>query len=508
MKKLRWLTILMFVTAFIITGFQVYWLRDSYEREKRILEIRANVNFQEAIRQLQISRLKLREPDTSHHQKSRVLIEEDIPEIKQLGTRNTDKKEIITMVNVMHQKFKDSFKNPGFKSRIIISSDNNTVAYENDSLQTFDEKTAVKGNKLFNYLYGIDSLQDTLKLSEIINLYARTLKEKNLSVPFLITRKNTSTEIEETDLADVTLGFANPITYHLQLGNTFQFLIKKITLPILFSLFLVGVTILSFVLLYRNIVKQQQLAEIKNDLISNITHELKTPISTAGVAIEALKNFNAIDDPVRTKEYLDITSNELQRLSLLVDRVLKLSIFEKKKIELKKEKFDLKQLLEEVIETLKLQFEKNRATVSLHTQGSNFIIDADKMHITSVIYNLLDNAMKYSPDIPFVNIELISHTTFIEFKVADKGIGIEKEYQVKIFDKFFRVPTGDKHNTKGYGLGLSYVAQVLREHKGFIEVKSEPGKGSIFSVKLPYAEAPVIYYDNNRKIRKISFKLP
>ncbi|MBK7561482.1 MAG: hypothetical protein IPI68_08145 [Chitinophagaceae bacterium] len=126
------------------------------------------------------------------------------------------------------------------------------------------------------------------------------------------------------------MGFTNPITYRLELGNTFPYLIRRISLPILFSVILLGITILSFVLLYRNLLQQQKLALLKNEFISNITHELKTPIATVGVAIEALKNFKALDDPAKTKEYLDISQNELQRLSLLVDKVLKLSMFEKK----------------------------------------------------------------------------------------------------------------------------------------------------------------------------------
>src|SRR4029450_13258035 len=146
-----------------------------------------------------------------------------------------------------------------------------------------------------------------------------------------------------------TVVFVHPVTYHLEIGKSFSYLIKKITLPILFSIFLVGVTVLSFLLLYRNLLKQQRLAELKNDFISNITHELKTPISTVAVAIEALKNFNAMQNPERTKEYLDISANELQRLGLLVDKVLKLSMFEKKEVELKKEAFDMEELINEVL---------------------------------------------------------------------------------------------------------------------------------------------------------------
>jgi len=226
---------------------------------------------------------------------------------------------------------------------------------------------------------------------------------------------------------------------------------------------------------------------LKNEFISNITHELKTPIATVGVAIEALKNFNAIHDPERTREYLDISQNELQRLGLLVDKVLKLSMFEKKEMELKKEHFDCKQLTEEVMNSMRLQFEKYHAKVNLRTTGDNFIVEADKLHITSVIYNLLDNALKYSRENPVIDVLLKSNPDNIEFSVSDNGIGIPPAYKEKVFDKFFRVPTGDKHNIKGYGLGLSYVAEVIKRHQGNVQVESELGKGSTFTAKFPYA---------------------
>jgi two-component system, OmpR family, phosphate regulon sensor histidine kinase PhoR len=137
--------------------------------------------------------------------------------------------------------------------------------------------------------------------------------------------------------------------------------------------------------------------------------------------------------------------------------------------------------------SMKLQFDKLHAKVKLHTEGNNFVIDADKLHITSVIYNLLDNALKYSKENPVIDVQLASHPEYIEFSVRDNGIGIEPAYRDKIFDKFFRVPTGDKHNIKGYGLGLSYVAEVIRRHQGQVSVESEFGKGSTFTAKVPSA---------------------
>jgi two-component system phosphate regulon sensor histidine kinase PhoR len=256
--------------------------------------------------------------------------------------------------------------------------------------------------------------------------------------------------------------------------------------PILFSLFLVGVTVLSFVLLYRNLLRQRKLTEIKNEFISNITHELKTPIATVGVAIEALRNFNAINDPQRTQEYLDISQNELLRLSLLVDKVLKLSMFEKKEIELKYELVDLKGVVDEVVSSMKLQIEKYNASVSVSADGDTHL-QGDRLHLLSVVFNLLDNALKYGNSNTAVKFELKEKENEVELTVADNGIGISPEYQDRIFEKFFRVPLGNTHNTKGYGLGLSYVSHVVQRHKGKIEVESQPGIGSKFIITLPKA---------------------
>jgi len=272
--------------------------------------------------------------------------------------------------------------------------------------------------------------------------------------------------------------------YKLQLGNTAPYLVRQLALPALFSFFLVGITVLAFVLLYRNLLKQQRLGQMKNDLISNITHELKTPISTVGVAIEALKNFNAIQDPKRAKDYLDISQNELQRLGLLVDKVLKLSMFEKKEIDLNFELFDLKDVVNEVVTSLRLQIEKCNATVTIQAEGDT-TLKGDRLHLLSVVFNLLDNALKYSKENATINLVLKADASNIVMHVSDNGIGIPAVYKEKVFEKFFRVPAGDTHNAKGHGLGLSYSAQVLRQHHGSITVDSSEGVGSTFTIILP-----------------------
>ncbi|HEX5669821.1 MAG TPA: HAMP domain-containing sensor histidine kinase, partial [Chitinophagaceae bacterium] len=283
----------------------------------------------------------------------------------------------------------------------------------------------------------------------------------------------------------VTVGFSNPVTYKLEIGNTAAYMLKKLSTPLLFSFFLLSITIASFVLMYRSLRQQQRLAVLKNDFISNVTHELKTPIATVNVALEALKNFNAMNDPQRTKEYLEISQQELQRLSLLVDKVLRVSMFENRHVELKPEPFNMESLVNEVKMSMRLQFEKMKAGVSVEAEGEDMHVNADRLHIMSVVYNLFDNALKYSKNNPMINVRIRDKGDALELRFSDNGIGIPEEYRQKVFDKFFRVPHGDVHDVKGYGLGLSYVAHIIGEHKGTISVDSKNGEGSTFVINLP-----------------------
>ena len=162
-----------------------------------------------------------------------------------------------------------------------------------------------------------------------------------------------------------------------------------------------------------------------------------------------------------------------------------MSLFEKTAPELKPERLDLKALVEEILSTMRLQFEKYQAKVQFHSSGSDFSMDGDRLHLSGVIYNLLDNALKYSPGTPQVELGLEHTKEHLLLSVQDRGQGIPSAYRDKIFDRFFRVPTGDVHNVKGHGLGLSYVAGVVRQHKGNIQVENREGGGTIFKVVLP-----------------------
>jgi len=451
-----------------ITVFQVYWLNNTYEREKRTLEIRSNMIFRETVYKLQASKLKLDSLvfDTTTDKR---FANDELTDKRTI--RFLPRQKMIGLMNVLKEKAKDS------------ADEKENSKEKRGEKRSKGGRHSFPNHRLMQFLYDVDSLQDSVKLKDIETAFANRMTQQNMEVPFCID-KITKTEKDEPSFNEVIVGFSNPIAYKLQLGNTFPYLFKRINIPILLSLFIVGFTIFSFVLLYKNMLKQKRLADIKNEFISNITHELKTPIATVSVAIEALRSFNASMDAQRSKEYLEISANELQRLSLLVDKVLKLSMFENKGIDLKYEPLNMQALIKEVASSMRLQFEKKNAAVSISSEGDSSL-EGDRLHLVSVIFNLLDNALKYSYDNPHINITTIDGGNKLSLIVTDDGIGIPQEYREKVFEKFFRVPTGNLHNAKGYGLGLSYVAQVVKKHNGSIKVEPLEGGGSKFVIVIP-----------------------
>ncbi len=460
--------ILMVSAILVVAAFQLYWLHANYEHQERDLRYRTNFLFRETIFELRATKLKL---DTTAR------LRYGLPP------------DVSRFMDAIRSKIEDSGSEPPQPRPLeIISLEKKGGLGVADSVPRAGYRSA---GRFFEFLIGIDSLQDSLKVRDIALSYLATLKKEHVEVPFHIKRSLDTVKTENAPKPEwnkVTIGFSNPVTYTLELGNTVPFLLEQLTSQIIFSLFLIGLTITAFAVLYKNLTSQQRLTDIKNEFISNITHELKTPISTMGVAIEAIKNFNVLEKPEKAKEYLDIAGNELNRLSMLVDKVLRLSMFEKDVADLNPEQFDIKQLAQEVINSMGLQFEKAGAKVYLHTVGDSFLINADKVHMTSVLYNLVDNALKYSGDNPVVDIRIACDHNFCILSVKDNGPGIAEEYREKVFEKFFRVPTNNRHNVKGYGLGLSYIAHIVARHGGEIWVEGEPGKGAEFIVKLPANE--------------------
>lgn len=334
--------------------------------------------------------------------------------------------------------------------------------------------------------------QDTLSTTDLETAYRKNLLAAAVPLSFQLRQTDAMPE-PQTDTAGLSTqpafaGILSPRFYTASFPEYKGYVLRQMLPDAAFALLLFGVTAAAFLLIYRSLRQQQRLTQLKNEFISNVTHELKTPITTVGVALEALSDFEALRDPDKTREYLALSKLELDRLALLVDKVLRLSMFEQREHRLQTEPLDLAALARQVIAAMTLQ--ANRAGATIHFEppaGQDFTCSGDRLHLSSVIFNLLDNALKYGGDAPEIGVSLEKTAATIRLQVQDKGPGIPPEYQSRVFEKFFRVPAGDRHDVKGHGLGLSYVAQVLRQHGGDIRVESRVGEGSVFTVELPAA---------------------
>lgn len=261
--------------------------------------------------------------------------------------------------------------------------------------------------------------------------------------------------------------------------------LKRMFPQFAFSLLLLFVVIISFYLISRSLQQAHQLTALKNDFISNISHELKTPISTISVALEALSNFDAGNDPKLRKEYIEISKMEAERLDLLVNKTLNISLYEQGKFVLDQQVIALDQEINRILRSLKPALEQKHVQVAYAEKAGNYEVLADKSHMTNVIYNLIENAIKYSPSPAKLELILTEKVKTVELEIIDHGVGIEAHHIDKIFDKFFRVPQGDVHNVKGHGLGLSYVREVVKKQGGEIKVQSKFGEGSSFKIIMP-----------------------
>jgi two-component system, OmpR family, phosphate regulon sensor histidine kinase PhoR len=233
------------------------------------------------------------------------------------------------------------------------------------------------------------------------------------------------------------------------------------------------------------ILKQKRLSEIQKDFINNMTHEFKTPISTIAVSTEVLKDPNILHQPERLLNYTTIIEKENTRLKQQVERVLQMARLEKEDIGLKKELVDVHQIIQEAIKNTSTSLHEKKGAINCDLKAEQFNVEADKLHLTNVLYNLIDNAIKYCTNAPQIQISTRSENKCLVIEVRDNGIGISAENQKYVFQKFYRVPTGNVHDVKGFGIGLNYVKSVVSAHKGNVKLESELGQGSTFKIYLP-----------------------
>ncbi|GET20956.1 sensor histidine kinase [Prolixibacter denitrificans] len=252
------------------------------------------------------------------------------------------------------------------------------------------------------------------------------------------------------------------------------------------SLLFTIVILLTFTLSILFILRQKKISEMKSDFINNMTHEFKTPIATIGVAADSIVNEKVISDEEKLRYFAGMIKKENRRMNSQVEKILQIARMDRNNGDYHFEAVNAHELIEKAIQSISLQIEKRKGQIDTYLKASNPVVVTDATHFTNVIYNLLDNAVKYSSDKPEIVLRTSSVSKGISITVEDHGIGMNRAVQAKIFERFYRQPTGNIHNTKGFGLGLSYVKAVVDANKGTITVHSEAGKGSRFVIFIPY----------------------
>jgi two-component system, OmpR family, phosphate regulon sensor histidine kinase PhoR len=262
--------------------------------------------------------------------------------------------------------------------------------------------------------------------------------------------------------------------------------IREMLWMIIASIVFTTIIILAFAVTVRTLFNQKKLSEIKSDFINNMTHELKTPLATISLAIDALTNEKVIHDTDKIKIYSSMIKEENKRMNKQVEKILQAARLEKEEIKLSIQKLNSHEIINKVADNINLQIQEKNGTLTLNLTATNPEIEADEVHFSNIIFNLLDNAMKYSKDAPHIEVQTLNTGNgMLSIKIKDDGIGMDRETQSRIFEKFYRAHTGNIHNVKGFGLGLSYVKAIVDAHNGKIKVESIPGKGSTFTVIMP-----------------------
>ena len=251
------------------------------------------------------------------------------------------------------------------------------------------------------------------------------------------------------------------------------------------SILFTSIIFIAFVTALTQIMKQRQIAEIKTDFINNMTHEFKTPIATINLALDSIKNPKIIDDKEKVKRYLQMIREENKRMHAQVENVLRISKLEKNELNISKEGIGLHDLIEDAISHVELIVESRQGHVETDLKATKTSVLANETHFINVLVNILDNAIKYSPDAPKITVETVNVGNNILVNIKDEGSGMSKTATKRVFEKFYREHTGNIHNVKGHGLGLAYVKRIVEDHNGHISVTSEKGKGSTFTIKLP-----------------------
>ena len=338
--------------------------------------------------------------------------------------------------------------------------------------------------------------------TQIQEVLAEELKNRNIPIPFEYGILQDSTLINKQPVSDSLKLHETEYQLNLYPNDIFQknlklalwfpgrdsYIYRSLNWLLLASFLFSLIILLTFGLSVFYILRQKKISEMKSDFINNMTHEFKTPIATISVATDSITNEKVVNDPEKIRFFVGMIKKENNRMNQQVEDILTIARLDRKDFEFVWQTVDIHELISDALQSIILQIEKRSGKVILELNAAHPLITTDPIHCTNVVYNLLDNAMKYSVNPPDIKINTSNKPNGVLVSVEDKGIGMTKAVQSKIFERFYRQTSGNIHNVKGFGLGLNYVKAVLEANHGTISVQSEPGKGSRFEVFLPFVK--------------------
>lgn len=345
----------------------------------------------------------------------------------------------------------------------------------------------------------ISPIENRISNREINNTLKEELKKRNIHIDFKYGVYNNDGFATKLKSGYYTINPKESYSYPLFIDDTgnseyklfvsfpnkSKHILEDISKILLLSLFFIFIIIVAFSSSLYQLVKQKKISEIKTDFINNMTHEFKTPIATINLALDSIKNPKIINDQEKVLRYVKMIRDENKRMHGQVENVLRISILEKNQLEVTKEAVDVIDIIEEAISHVSLLAQDKNGIIKTSFSALQTEVMGNYFHLTNVFINMLENALKYSEDAPKIYVKVESTSKFLSIKIQDEGIGMSKQAQRYVFDKFYREQKGNVHDVKGHGLGLAYVKEIIELHHGTVFAESEKGVGSTFTVKLP-----------------------